>query len=365
MNDTVSCDKVAEAPSGAGKGEQGEADSVRRARQEAPSILDVADSAQVSAATVSRYFNDPKIVRSATRARIAAAAQKLGYIRNRNAGSLHTRFSGTFGLVVPTMDNAIFAEMIEAFSNQLQSHERTLLIASHGYDLGLEASIVRSLLERRIDGIALIGLDHDAVTMNLLDKRQVPVVTVWNYHPDAVFSCVGVDNRQVGRSIAQHLVDLGHREIALLFPDVDTNDRARDRLAGVEDILGQHGCTWQRYACPYEVARSKALSREILQDAHYTAMIGGNDVIAQGAIYGAQSLGISVPESLSIVGIGDFRSSGQMEPSLTTVRLPAKRIGVQAAEILLSLSQNDEATDIRQFLKPELLIRASSGACRF
>ena len=333
-------------------------------KHSSPSILDVAESAGVSAATVSRYFNDPDIVRSTTRDRVAQAAQELGYIRNRNAGSLHTRFSGTFGLVVPTMDNAIFAEMIEAFTHQLQMHGRTLLLACHGYDLELEARIVRSLLERRIDGIALIGFDHDAVTMSLLKTRQVPVVTVWNYRSRTALPCVGVDNHRAGRLIAEHLTGLGHRDIALLFPDTDSNDRARDRLSGVEEILEQHDCRWQRYICPYDVAASKMLSCEVLQNQHPTAIIGGNDVIAQGAIYGAQSLGVSVPEEVSVVGIGDFRGSGQMEPSLTTARLPAKRIGVQAAETLLSLSQNEDVSGMRQFLEPELQLRNSTSVCR-
>lgn len=259
------------------------------------------------------------------------------------------------------MDNAIFAEMIEAFSHRLQAHERTLLLACHGYDLCLEARIVRSLLERRIDGIALIGLDHDTMTTTLLKTRQVPVVSVWNYRADAHLPCVGVNNYRAGALIAEHLVALGHRHFVTLFPDIDRNDRARDRLLGVEETLQQHGCTWQRHACPYEIAIAKELSRNILHDSQPTAMIGGNDVIAQGIIYGALSLGLSVPKDVSVAGIGDFRSSSQMEPSLTTVRLPAKRIGVQAADTLLSLSQNKEPEERSEALEPELQLRNSTA----
>ena len=131
-----------------------------RSRKGAPGIIDVARRAEVSPATVSRFYNSPDIVRAPTRKRIENAAQELGYIRDRMAGALHNRFSGTFGMIVPTIDNAIFAEMIEAFSAHLQKHDRTMLIAAHGYELTLETAIVRSLLERRIDGIALVGADH-------------------------------------------------------------------------------------------------------------------------------------------------------------------------------------------------------------
>jgi len=117
-----------------------------RSRKGAPGLVEVAARAGVSPATASRYFNNPEIVKPQTRARIAEAAADLGYIRDRMAGALHNRFSGTIGLIVPTIDNAIFSELIEAFSARLRERERTMLIASHGYDLPLEVAIVRSLL---------------------------------------------------------------------------------------------------------------------------------------------------------------------------------------------------------------------------
>ena len=139
-----------------------------RSRKGAPGIIEVAKRAGVSPATVSRFYNEPDIVRPPTRKRIETAAQELGYVRDRMAGTLHNRFSGTFGLIVPTIDNAIFSEMIEAFSAHLQIHDRTMLIAAHQYDLDMEARIVRSLLERRIDGIGLVGFDHKDVPLNML-----------------------------------------------------------------------------------------------------------------------------------------------------------------------------------------------------
>ncbi|HCD49715.1 MAG TPA: transcriptional regulator, partial [Alphaproteobacteria bacterium] len=111
-----------------------------RSRKGAPGIVDVAKRANVSPATVSRFFNSPEVVRSPTRRRIEDAASDLGYIRDRMAGAMHNRFSGTFGLIVPTIDNAIFAELIEAFSTRLQERDRTMLIAAHGYDLTLETA---------------------------------------------------------------------------------------------------------------------------------------------------------------------------------------------------------------------------------
>jgi len=274
--------------------------------------------------------------------RIEKAADELGYIRNRAAGALHNRVSGTLGLVVPTIDNAIFAELIEAFSARLRDFDRTMLIAAHGYDLDLEVAIVRSLLERRIDGIALVGFDHAAVSMNMLQQRDVPVISVWNFREETYIPCVGADNAAAARTVVRHVLDLGHRDIALLFPDVSSNDRARDRMNGVLQELRMADVTTapdRLISCPYDIGEAKRLVRELVSGARRpTAIVCGNDIIAHGAFYACYAEGVRIPDDISIVGIGDFRGSAHLEPGLTTIRLPARRIGNIAADSLVQMS---------------------------
>ena len=313
-----------------------------RSRKGAPGIVEVAARAGVSIATVSRTFSQPDMVRAPTRMRIEKAADELGYIRNRAAGALHNRVSGTLGLVVPTIDNAIFAELIEAFSARLRDFDRTMLIAAHGYDLDLEVAIVRSLLERRIDGIALVGFDHAAVSMNMLQQRDVPVISVWNFRESTDIPCVGADNAAAARTVIRHVLDLGHRDIALLFPDVSSNDRARDRMNGVLQELRLADVTTapdRLISCPYDIGEAKRLVRELVSGARRpTAIVCGNDIIAHGAFYACYAEGVRIPDDISIVGIGDFRGSAHLEPGLTTIRLPARRIGNIAADSLVQMS---------------------------
>ena len=321
----------------------------RKSRKGAPGIVDVAARAGVSIATVSRAFSQPALVRAPTRVRIETAAQELGYIRNRAAGSLHNRFSGTVGLVVPTIDNAIFSELIQAFSSRLRDHDRTLLIAAHGYDLKLEAAIVRSLLERRIDGIALVGFDHDPISMNMLEQRDIPLVHVWNYREDLRMPCVGADNRAAAWAIADHVVELGHRDIAMLFPDTASNDRARDRRDGVMERLASAGIQLPAKRiidCPYDVGVAHRLVSELLTLPNRpTALICGNDIISHGAYFACQAQGVSVPGGLSFAGIGDFGSSAHLHPALTTVRMPARQIGQVAVDTLIHLIETGEAPE--------------------
>lgn len=337
-----------------------------RSRKGAPGILDVAKRAGVSPATVSRFYNSPAVVKGPTRKRIEQAASDLGYIRDRMAGALHNRFSGTFGLIVPTIDNAIFAEMIEAFSARLQEKDRTMLIAAHGYDLELETAIVRSLLERRIDGVALVGFDHGDVALNMLAQRDVPVISIWNYEQDAIMPCVGADNGLAGALVAEHIASLGHKDIALVFPDTQNNDRARHRLKSVTAKLEKSGIRIspdRNLTCHYDVGEAKKLGKTLLSSNPPSAIICGNDVIALGLVYAANSLGIKVPEQVSIAGVGDFRGSEHLEPGLTTVRLPAKRIGIIAADTLLHMSETGMAPNPRNLSIPlELKIRGSTAA---
>lgn len=316
--------------------------SRQRSRKGAPGIVEVARRAGVSPATVSRYFNYPDRVRVETRTRIAEAASALGYIRDRMAGTLHNRFSGTIALIVPTVDNAIFAELIEAFSKSLQQRERNMLLASHNYDLNLEVSIIRSVLERRIDGVAIIGHHHQPAALEMLKVRAIPALALWNYRRDTKLPFIGADNADAGRQVTQHLLDLGHRDIAILFPETHTNDRARDRRQGVLNTLERAGVVvppHRRIACEYNIRTAKETVTELLKGPRPTALVCGNDVIAQGAIYAALRAGLDLPGDLSIVGIGDFRGSAEFEPALTTVRLPARRIGKQAADMLVRASE--------------------------
>jgi len=329
--------------------------------------LDVALRADVSIATVSRYFNNPEVVRPLTRARIEVAARELGYIRDRMAGVLHGKMSGTIGLIVPTIDHAIFSELIDAFSAQLHANDRTMLIASHNYDLEREVGIVRSLLERRIDAIALVGRDHPPSALEMIKLRGIPVVSLWNAVGVDGIPSIGTDNRKGAFDITQHLIELSHRKIALLFPNTEYNDRARDRKAGVLQALHIAGIdvpdVWD-LTCSYDTVEAKRVAMDLMQRNSAdspTAFICGNDIIAHGVIHAASRLKIKVPEAISVIGIGDFKSSSAIEPPLTTVRLPACRIGQLAADVLINKVKRDVSTMPDCIIPTQIIVRESTG----
>ncbi|MFC6582527.1 LacI family DNA-binding transcriptional regulator [Sulfitobacter aestuariivivens] len=329
-------------------------------------MVAVAKAARVSISTVSRSYNHPELVKPATRKKIDAAVRRLGYIRNRAAQTMHGIRSGTIGLIVPTIDHAIFAEVIQAFSDAVDEQGFTILVASHGYDLEREYAVMRKFLEHRVDGIALIGQDHSEETYQLIESQSIPAMTIWNHDVASPLSCVGADNAAAGQLAAAHVTHLGHSKIGLVFPPTTGNDRARGRKTGALDVLRSAGITvpdrWSVEA-PYSISDAKdAVGQMLASPDRPTALICGNDVLAQGAVYAALRLGLGVPRAISVIGIGDFKGSREMEPGLTTVRLPARRIGLMAgARLAQSIIHADPRT-FRELCEIELIKRDTCAA---
>ena len=329
-------------------------------------IVAVAKAAGVSISTVSRSYNHPDLVKPATRRRIEKTIESLGYIRNRAAQTMHGRRTATIGLIVPTINHTMFSQVIQSFSEAVEEQGFTILITSHRFDLKREYGVLRKLLEHRVDGIALIGLSHSDETYQLLSRQNIPSIAIWNYDAASAISCVGAQNKEAGRRAAQHLISLGHKDIATIFPPMEGNDRARDRSDGAMRVLRETGCRrpeqWARTS-QYSISIAKDVSLGLLHNRpRPTALLCGNDVIAQGAIYAAMACGLNIPRDLSIIGIGDFPGSGELEPALTTIRIPARRIGAAGGQQLVAsiLDQETRATTRTRF-DVDLIARATTA----
>ena len=339
----------------------------RRKRGRVPGMTEIAEKAGVSIATVSRALKKPELVRSETVIKVRKVAESLGYGSGYNRQhSPHSGVSprtGTVGLILPTIENSIFSEMISSFSHNLSILNRTLLVAAHNYDGAEEVRILRSMLERRIDGVVLIGNQHDPAVEELAKAAQIPVIEAWNHKPGATFSTVGTDNELAGHMIVEHCLKRGHGNFVLVFPDQHTNDRALLRRQGALRALREWNITVapeHDLLCPYDIDSAKQLGLQILKDPEYRTYVCGNDVIALGILFAAQALGLKVPADLSVVGVGDFAFSRSTEPGLTTVRIPARTIGREAAELINRMIERPVSKDFPSLLiQPRVIDRES------
>jgi LacI family transcriptional regulator len=198
----------------------------------------------------------------------------------------------------------------------------------------------------------------------LLANFRIPHVLTWSLDASGHHDCVGFDNRAAAARVARHLVDLGHRHMAVVTGFTAHNDRARDRIAGVRDVLAAHGIELApdrvlEFAFAVRSGRD-ALQRAMRLVPRPTALICGNDVLAQGALIEAHALGIDVPRLLSITGFDDMELAAQTPPGLTTIRIPTAEIGRRVARHLLARIDGAEAERCTE-LEVELVVRGSTA----
>ncbi|MEM6375530.1 MAG: LacI family DNA-binding transcriptional regulator [Pseudomonadota bacterium] len=334
---------------------------------EKPATLhDVAKLAGVSTATVSRCLNSPQKVVKETRHRVEAAVEKLGYTPNFAARAMAARQSRTIGAVIPTMDNAIFARGLQAFEEELATHGYTLLVASSGYRPDREEKQIRALVARGADGLLLIGHDRSPEIYAFLAQRQIPAVISWAFKEDAPVPCTGFDNRAAMRLLTEHVLAQGHTRIGMIAGITDGNDRALQRINGARAALAAANLppgNLHVIEAGYDVEAGKAACHTLLSaPAKVSAILCGNDVLAVGALRGAEALGFCVPQDLSITGFDDLEFARLVTPALTTVHVPHRVMGKQAARTLTRMLQTGE-TPASIELPVTIRHRGSLGPC--
>ncbi|MBV6633858.1 MAG: LacI family DNA-binding transcriptional regulator [Alphaproteobacteria bacterium] len=333
------------------------------AQAQKPTINDVARAAGVSTATVSRCVNEPDRVLSATRDKVMKAVEQLGYTPDFGGRALASRRTNTVGAVIPTMENAIFARGVQSFQEVLSDAGVTLLVASSGYDEEQEMAQIKALIARGADGLLLIGTARPQTTYDFLRQRGVPYVLAWNMgKTDEHF--VGFDNARAAADLTAKVIGLGHKRIAMIAGLTAMNDRAADRVQGVCDgmrLAGLDATALRVIEAPYTFQDgSEAFDQLMKSSQRPTAVICGNDVLAVGAISRAKELKLRVPEDVSITGFDDIDISTFVEPALTTVHVPHRRMGWAAAEQLLHLINGEPATS-KVEIETEIIMRQSLG----
>lgn len=327
-------------------------------------LSDVARAAGVSLATASRALAGAELVRPGTRERVRDAVALLGYVPHGAARALASRRSRTVAAVIPTLDNPVFSASTHALQIRLAQDGYTLLLASHEYDLAAEVRMVQAFIERGVDGMVLVGLDHDPGVHRLLARAGIPYELSWAIDASGFHHSLGFSNRRAAAAVAQHLFDLGHRSLAVVSGYTAYNDRARERVAGVREAVESRGLALPRelvVETSFSIASGRqALVRLLESGKPFTAVACGNDILALGVLIEAAARGIGVPGTLSVAGYDDIDLAAEFTPALTTVRLPVAEIGRLAAERMLA-RLDGKSVPRAQEVRVELVARSSTG----
>lgn len=335
-------------------------------------VRQVAGLAGVSVATVSRVLNTPDKVSPETAEKVRLAAEQLNFIPNSSARALSTRNTRSIGIVVPTLENLVYAKFLDALESSLAERNYNLVVSTTRKGAIPESLKIRELVNIGVEALILPGLNHDAELLDYLRRSDISYVFSSVYDETVEDPTIGYDNYALGRKVARYLVSHGHRKIHLLSGPLEDNDRTMLRFKGVMDELQQHfGPEYQlpsqilglntRSAYEYVCESLGGEAGEAFSGA--TALLCLSDVIAIGVLLAMEKKGVAVPRDISVVGFDNLEISEYTNPSLTTVDLPVTEMGRRIAEAVTS--HLELGTPMRSFLlDAELVIRNSVADVR-
>jgi LacI family transcriptional regulator len=328
-------------------------------------IKDVAREAGVNISTVSRALNNEYGVNPETRDLVFAVANRLNYRPNRVARGLVTGRSHSLALVVSDIRNPFFADVARGAADAARSESCDLVLCNSDLDPVRQMEYVQSLLEKRVDGIlmnSVAALSSDE--QKQLAECGVPIVLLNRSAASRAFSTVSADNEAGGALAAQHLLELGHRNIAhLTGPRQHGNLSDRTRgfvqalLAAPQPVtpIVLHGAFHFEGGC-------ELTTRLLDQHPEVTAIFAANDVMAFGAVRAVLDRGMRIPDDLSLIGFDNIEFSSIIHPPLTTIHQPKYEMGQAAVEILLRLARDKtRRTPESRVLGVELIERQSCG----
>ncbi len=317
---------------------------------------------------MSRVLNHPEKVSKDLRERVMRAMAELGYVRDGAARALASRQSLTIGSVVPTLGIGIFAAGVAALQRRLDEYGYQLLVAASDYDEAKEVRLVRALIERGVDGIALVGQRHAPETYDLLRSRKLPYVNTYQFDGENPHPSIGFDNRIGTFNLTRHLIEFGHRNFGIITAPPRLNDRIAARLKGILDCLDDAGIPLSarhvEEVAAQTISEGRSATRRLLT-AHpdLTAIFCTTDTLAIGALCECHALGIGVPEDVSVAGYSDLEIVAQLDPPLSTVHIPADQIGTRTADFLID-NINGMTSSTKIELEATVVIRQSTGPVR-
>lgn len=330
----------------------------------APTIIDVAGRAGVSKSLVSRVMRGENSVSASSRAAVMAAAEKLGYRANAAARSLVQRRSYNVGVVVSDLHNIFFAEVLDGLYAAAAEGGYRTLITTGNRDPSAEQRALEQLLELRADGVVLAGSRMPSAAIEAA-ARVVPIAAVGS---DLRLPGVDVvvDDDFAGAVLAvEHLVVLGHRDIALI--DGGEGAGAAERTAGYKSTMEAAGLSSQIQVEPGDFTESGGYggARRLLAGPRRpTAIFASNDQSAVGALNAVIEAGLRVPEDVSLMGYDNTALAALRHISLTTIHQPRDQIGEMAMKAVLRRIERPGSLARRHVLAPKLVVRTTTAPPR-
>ncbi|MEM7242803.1 MAG: LacI family DNA-binding transcriptional regulator [Pseudomonadota bacterium] len=320
-------------------------------------LRDVAEYAGVSVATASRVMNTPDLVKPETRKKVNAAIEALRFVPSAAARAINSGRSRFVAALIPTLDYSIFSRFLNALEKRLSELELSLIVATTDGNPEIEAKKAKELINIGCEGFIVSGYSHNADFFKLIERSNLPTILSSTSQSVHGLPSIGYDNRASANLAVEHLVALGHKDIAVIHGSTSGNDRQRER---VEAIKRNNLVNARFFEGELSVGHGRETVQRVLGENYAaTAFLCTSDIIAMGAIFGVQAAGKHVPSDYSIVGMEDISFAQHSNPALSTVRLSVAKMGEECANVISDwLETGTRPKSIT--LNSELIIRDST-----
>ena len=340
-----------------------------KSKEKVPERLDmrtIARLANVSIATVSRTINNVATVNPRMAKRVQEVIEELGYFPNTQARALGSGRSHLFGLIVSDITNPFFPELIQGFEDTAVEHGYEILVSSTNYDTRRMSHCIRRMLERKVDGVAVMTFGIEEPLLDQLAKRKIPMVFI-DVAPDGPgISLLKVDYQHGIRQGVQHLVAMGHRQIAFITGPPKLHS-AQSRLGAFSSSLKECGISptpkWIIEGDHTLEGGIAAMEKLLAAKPIPTAVMCSNDMTAIGVLHGLYRAGLRVPDDLSVIGFDDIHIAAVTIPPLTTIQMSRFELSHAAFAALRSHVEGPvQSRQKREYnIATKLIVRQSTG----
>lgn len=327
-------------------------------------IKGVAKRARVSTATVSRTINNSAKVKPGTAARVRKAIEELNFYPNTHARTLVSGRSRIVGLIISDITNPFFPELVKSFEDEAVQRGKDVIIANTDYNPTRMSNCIQRMVERKVDGVAIMTSEAEPAMMTELTRRGIPTVFMDTGKPGLHSANIRIDYVQGIHEALQHLVSLNHRHVGFISGPLNL-ESARIRHEAFVSGMVSAGLAASAVIEKgnHRIEGGAAAMRRLLELPHRpTAVIASNDLTAIGALGVILEAGLRVPEDISLIGFDDISFAHLTQPPLTTIQLSRTQLAVTAFAALEALIRKENGSHTDYTIATRLIMRGSTRA---
>ncbi|MES2550597.1 MAG: LacI family DNA-binding transcriptional regulator [Pseudomonadota bacterium] len=326
-------------------------------------LRDVSEASGVSEMTVSRVLRNRGDVSAPTREKVLEAARALGYVPNKIAGALASQRVNLVGVVIPSLSNMVFPEVMTGISEVLDGTGLQPVVGVTNYLPDREESVIYEMLSWRPSGMIIAGLEHSTAARAMLGRAGIPIVEIMDIDGDPINHAVGISHRRAGRQMAEAIIAAGYREIAFLGTQMPNDFRAKKRLEGFEEALAKAGLTLvdrEYYSGGSALLKGREMTAAVLnRTPDVDFLYYSNDMIGAGGLLYCLAQGIDVPGRIGLAGFNGVELLDGLPRKLATMDACRLEIGRKAARIIAEAPQASQVEELFPTLEPGDTIRQS------